>query len=108
MLRTATRIIFVLLLAALVLSCELFAASRIENAVTTALKKDPRTASYSFEAALREDGAVAITGEVDMDSDLAVVAEIASKVPGVKSVINNCHVREESSGMLQDDVVPMF
>lgn len=104
MLRLASTV----LLLAVLCGCDILAASRVESAVKKALGADPRTASLKFEVACEEGGAVSITGEVDTDAELAAVKEIAAKVPGVTSVVNNCHVKEEGSGMIQDDVAPML
>ena len=99
--------IAITLLAALC-GCDILAASRIESAVVKALGADPRTASLKFEVAFQEDGAVSITGEVDTQEAFDAVPEIAKSVKGVTTVINNCHLKEESSGLLQDDVAPML
>ena len=99
--------LFVLLLLAAA-SCDLMKGSQIENKVVAALAKDPRTSAYEFEVSY-EAGTVSITGEVYKPEEMDAVAEIAKAVPGVSSVVNNCHVEEQgSNGMIQDDTVPML
>lgn len=88
--------------------CDILAASRVESAVKKALGADSRTAGLKFEVAYQDGGTVAITGEVETPEELAAVKEIAEKVEGVTSVVNNCHVKEEGSGMIQDEYVPLL
>jgi hypothetical protein len=96
---------FCLLLAG-VAGCEMMANTKLEQAVTKALANDSRTKTFDFEVSVGAPGEVLITGEVFTLGDIDAVTEIAKAVPGVKAVQNNCKVPEESSGMMQDTVVP--
>jgi osmotically-inducible protein OsmY len=93
---------------ALLTACDMMKKTQLENAVVKALAADPRTKDYKFEVSLDDAGAVTITGEVGLAADIDAVTEIAKKVPGVRSVHNNCKVPEESSGQIQDTVAPQL
>jgi hypothetical protein len=86
--------------------CEMMANNKLEQAVTKALAADARTKSFDFEVSVTEPGTVLITGEVYQAADSDAVTAVAKAVPGVTKVQNNCKVPEESSGMMQDTVVP--
>lgn len=90
----------------LVGSCEMLKGSQLEGAVLKALATDPRTKDFKFEVSQQNPGEVLITGEVYAAADIDAVTEVAKQVKGVTSVVNRCKVPEESSGMMQDTVVP--
>jgi hypothetical protein len=90
---------------ALLAGCGLIKSSQIEQAVTKALADDSRTTSFTFEVSCDDAGAVTITGELFKPEDIDIVTEIAKSVKGVTNVINNCHVPEPDSGLMQDTVV---
>jgi hypothetical protein len=87
-------------------SCDMMKNSQLEQKVVKALAADPRTKSFDFEVSVKAPGEILITGEVFVPADIDAVTEIAKAVPGVTTVQNNCKVPEESSGMMQDTVVP--
>ena len=98
-----TLVIFLCML--LLASCDLIAATQLEQAVVKALADDPRTASSSFEVSNQGDGEMMITGEVASDVERAAVMEIAQAVEGVTKVLNRCSIPDTGGGMLQDTVV---
>lgn len=90
----------------LLAGCSIMKSTQIEQAVAKALAVDQRTSSYSFEVSCDANGEVTITGEVYTPEDIDAVAEIASAVKGVNSVVNRCHVPDnDSGGLMQDGVV---
>ena len=97
-------IVLALLLAAA--SCDVIEAGRIESAVLDALAADQRTSSSTFEVSYQGEGKVVITGEAGTPAEVDAVTEIAKSVEGVTLVVNNCHVEERGSGMIQDEVIP--
>jgi hypothetical protein len=86
--------------------CDLLKGSQVEGAVIKALGADPRTSHYKFEVSAQDSGEVVITGEVSTPEEIDAVTQIASAVEGVTSVVNRCKLPEESSGMMQDTIVP--
>jgi hypothetical protein len=103
--RSLVAIAFCLMLAS-ISGCEMMANTKLEQAVTKALANDARTKTFDFEVSVNAPGEVLITGEVFTPGDIDAVTEIAKAVPGVKAVQNNCKIPDESSGMMQDTVVP--
>ncbi|MCH7472981.1 BON domain-containing protein [bacterium] len=97
-------ILLILLLASLA-GCEIIASSNLESAVLDALREDPRTMATAFEVSHQGEGQVFITGEVSSLIEADAVTEIALAVEGVSKVVNNCHVEEFSSGLIQDEYV---
>jgi osmotically-inducible protein OsmY len=92
------------MLAVLLAGCDIIKGTQIEQAVTKALAADQRTSSFEFEVSFA-DGTVTITGEVFKPEDIEAVSEIAKAVKGVTNVVNNCHVPEPGSNMMQDGVL---
>lgn len=87
-------------------ACAIAKSAKIEKAVLDALAADSRTASYKFEVSCDDAGVVLITGELYAPHEFDAVTEIASAVPGVTAVTNNCKLEEQGSGMIQDETVP--
>ena len=100
--RTAAAVLLVLLIAA---SCSIISEAKLEQSVISALSADSRTSDYSFEVSVQGEGQVLITGEVDTAVQVAAVREVALTVDGVDAVINNVHMPEPGSGLLQDEAV---
>ena len=102
------RVVLVLLVlgAAVTAACDVLESSRIEGAVLKALAADSRTGSYEYQVSYQGDGQVVITGEVSNPAEVDAVTEVALGVDGVTLVVNNCHVEEHGSGLIQDEVVP--
>lgn len=103
------RIIAIYQLAVIILlssGCSIIHATRVESAVLKALKDDPRTSQYDFQVVYEEDGVVSIAGTVYGGDEVAAVAEVAGQVEGVEKVINQVHIEDGGSGMMQDTVVP--
>lgn len=61
----------------------------IKTAIEAALKADPMAAGSMVDV---KDGIATLTGECKDDMCKNLCAEIAGKVKGVKSVVNNCTV----------------
>ncbi len=103
--RIAVALLIALLALAALGGCDLMAKGKLEGAVLKALKDDPRTSQYTYEVSLQDNGVVLITGEILKEEDKVAISEVASAVPGVKTVMNNCAVAEPGSDMMQDTVV---
>jgi len=99
--RIAPLVMVVLLLA----GCQMLGQWNVEKEVEKALANDQRTARYMFNISATDQGVVTITGEVDTPADLDVVTEIAKKVKGVVTVINNCTSPEPNTNPIMDDTV---
>ncbi|MCB1216018.1 BON domain-containing protein [bacterium] len=96
---------FLLLLSGLLLqaSCDLVQASKIEGAVSKALKADDRTKEFAFEVSYEGEGRVLITGEVDNPGQIDAVKEVAGGVDGVTEVSVRIGITDNSSsGLMQD------
>lgn len=77
----------------------------IKTAIETALKADPMAAGTVVEV---KDGVATLTGECKDEMCKNLCAEIAGKVKGVKSVVNNCSVAPPPAAPIinpEDDVL---
>ncbi len=106
-------ILFILLLLAVLgqASCDVINATKLENAVTKALKDDSRTGEFEFQVSHEGEGRVLITGEVDTAEQIEAVKEIAAAVVGVMDVSVRIGLTDNSSStLMQDGVVntPFF
>lgn len=97
------------LMVLLAASCDLIQGNKLQGAVLNALSNDPRTSQYKFEVSDEGNGAIAITGEVYKQEEIDAVTEIAKAVPGVKEVMNRCHIEDTGgNGQIQDETVPLL
>jgi osmotically-inducible protein OsmY len=83
------------------------AVSSLILTVKLALLGDPRLFPYEVEVELGSDE-VTLTGKVSTEAEKIAAAEIASSVPGVKSVSNKLEVAKDLQDVIahkQDDII---